>query len=110
MADTTWYSHNGREWHVEVGSPAEEHLLEEGAVEIDGPSDGDAPATTEKAVADMTVKELNAFADANELDVDRKLRRDDLVVAIDKALHAKALAATGSGDGDPPATTEGDQG
>ena len=39
---TKWFSFSGQEWHVEVGSAAHEHLVAEGAVEIDAP-DGEPP-------------------------------------------------------------------
>lgn len=72
--------------------------------------------TTEKAVVDMTVPELKAFAKKNELAVDPKLRkRDALVTAIDKALSAKAKGdaaddpkAAGATDPDEPTTPAGD--
>lgn len=53
MADdnTAWFSLNGQNWHVELGSPGHEHLLAEGAEEIDEPAEA-KPARSKGKPAD----------------------------------------------------------
>lgn len=101
MDGTRWYRLNGSDWHVDIGSPGEEHLLAEGAVEIDGP-DGEAPKGDDqpKAIASMNKAELVAHAAALDppLQLDEKSKKDELLAAID----AHEPAAPPAGDGEPP--------
>lgn len=75
--------------HSKIGLPYEprnaaraEELVKKGFIET-APSD---PATDEpKELADMTKAELVAYAEENELDVDGRLNKAELLAAIQEA-------------------------
>lgn len=62
---------------VEVSDEVGKQLIDRGLADP-----ADAAAETKKSLEEMTAKELLAYAKTQALDVDAKLKKDDLLAAI----------------------------
>lgn len=91
-------------------TPSDEgYVLDVGAAKevqhVEPVEDSDESAA-ELVLAEMTVGELKAFAVEHELDVDLKLKKDELLAAIEQAVVDKQNEDNSPPSEDPPSTDD----